>query len=257
MLIIISPAKTLDYTSKVPIDERTEPVFIADANRLARRMRELSAQDISRLMSVSAKLGELNYARYQNWETRACPDTARQAIFAFRGDVYTGLDAASFSKDDLSFAQKRLRILSGLYGVLRPFDMMQAYRLEMGARLAVGKAGNLYEFWGARVTETLNDDLAASGRPVLVNLASREYSSVVLPERVKAPVIAPVFKEKRGGAYKIISFNAKKARGLMSRFIIRNRLTDADDLKQFSQAGYRYNEQSSTPNEWWFTREAA
>lgn len=257
MLIIISPAKTLDYESTIPTNTCTRPLFADSANQLARRLKKLSGADISQLMGVSSKLGVLNSERYRNWKTTPTADNARQAIFAFKGDVYAGMGVPDFSKRDLQFAQKHLRILSGLYGILRPLDIMQPYRLEMGTKFPVDGAKNLYEFWGNRIVDYLNEELAQSKGAALVNLASNEYSAAAHLDDVRAPVITPVFKEKRNGAYKIISFNAKKARGMMSRFVMKNRLTDAEDLKQFCEAGYRYNERMSDDSKWLFTREGA
>ena len=258
MIAVISPAKTLDFETPTPVDETTKPKFLSDANALARRLKDLSAEQLCELMGVSAKLGELNYMRYRDWESAPKPARSarsRQAVFAFKGDVYAGLDVASLSRDDLDFAQDHLRMLSGLYGVLRPFDLMQAYRLEMGTSFKTDKGDNLYQYWGGRITKSLNEDLGRDGEPVLVNLASQEYFGAVRPKDIKARVITPVFKERRNGALKIISFNAKKARGMMSRHLIQERLDDPEGLKSFDAAGYRYHPDGSSGDEWLFVRE--
>jgi cytoplasmic iron level regulating protein YaaA (DUF328/UPF0246 family) len=201
-------------------------------------------------MSVSSKLGELNHERFANWHTPFTPENAKQALFAFRGDVYLGLDADRFSAADITFAQKHLRILSGLYGVLRPLDLMQPYRLEMGRKFASGKANSLYEFWGERLTQFLNDELAQhKGKSrVLVNLASNEYFNSIKPKALDASIITPVFKDFSGGKYKIVSFYAKKARGEMAAYIIQNRLKDPEALLNFDVNGYAFSAADSTPD---------
>ncbi len=256
MIIVISPAKKLDYESSLPSVACTEPGFMKEANQLACAMRKLEAESISQLMNISPALGQLNYRRFQHWKTKAGPAEARPAVFAFRGDVYVGLDADTLSEDDLAFAQRHLRVLSGLYGVLRPLDRIQAHRLEMGTRFAIGKAENLYQFWGDSITECLNNDLqGADNTPAaLINLASQEYFSSVRPDSIDAPIITPVFKEYRKGALRVISFNAKRARGMMARFIIRHRLTDPEALKTFSDGDYCYDPDLSGANEWLFRR---
>jgi len=213
-------------------------------------LRKLSPDDISELMSVSSKLGELNHERFANWHTPFTPENAKQALFAFKGDVYLGLDADRFSAADITFAQKHLRILSGLYGVLRPLDLMQPYRLEMGRKFASGKANSLYEFWGERLTQFLNDELAQhKGKSrVLVNLASNEYFNSIKPKALDASIITPVFKDFSGGKYKIVSFYAKKARGEMAAYIIQNRLKDPEALLNFDVNGYAFSAADSTPD---------
>jgi cytoplasmic iron level regulating protein YaaA (DUF328/UPF0246 family) len=199
---------------------------------------------------VSSKLGELNHERFANWHTPFTPENAKQALFAFKGDVYLGLDADRFSAADITFAQKHLRILSGLYGVLRPLDLMQPYRLEMGRKFASGKANSLYEFWGERLTQFLNDELAQhKGKSrVLINLASNEYFNSIKPKALDASIITPVFKDFSGGKYKIVSFYAKKARGEMAAYIIQNRLKDPEALLNFDVNGYAFSAADSTPD---------
>jgi len=192
-----------------------------------------------------------------NWSTPFAPNNAKQALFAFRGDVYTGLDADSFGAGDVTFAQKHLRILSGLYGVLKPLDLMQPYRLEMGTALPNRQGKNLYEFWDARITGALNSEIESSRAPALINLASGEYFKAVHPKALAAPVITPIFKERKGDDYKIVSFFAKKARGLMAAYIIKNRLRKTVAIKDFAEEGYRYNPRLSSGNDWVFTRETA
>ncbi len=206
-------------------------------------------------MKISDKLATLNANRFAEFSTPFTPDNARQALFAFNGDVYTGLDAQSLSEDDIAYAQQHLRILSGLYGVLRPLDLMQAYRLEMGTKLANSRGKNLYEYWGDTVTTEINKALAAQGDNVLVNLASNEYFKSVKPKQVDGMIITPVFKDKKNGQYKIISFFAKKARGLMARYILQNKVEDVAGLKAFDTAGYYFSEEQSTETELVFLRE--
>lgn len=257
MLMVISPAKTLDYDSPLITDQATQPRFLGDSQELIDVLKEKSPQDIAELMSLSDKLSTLNVARYGSWTRKATPANARQALLAFKGDVYTGLAVEDFSEDDLAFAQQHLRMLSGLYGVLRPLDLMQPYRLEMGTRLANPRGKDLYSFWGDRISESLNKDLQAQGDDVLLNLASQEYFGAVRPAALKARVIEAVFKDLKNGQYKIISFHAKKARGLMARYVIKERLTDSEGLKDFTLGGYRFDAPSSDPNRLVFLRDQA
>ena len=257
MLIVISPAKTLDFESPLKTQKFTQPDFIEHSKALVEELRDLSPEDISELMNVSPKIGELNFSRYLNWQSPFTPDNARQAVYAFKGDVYTGLEVESFKAADLNFAQKHLRILSGLYGALRPLDLMQAYRLEMGTRFANQKGKNLYEFWGGQVTESLNVALAEQKDQVLINLASNEYFKVVKKPLLTAEIITPVFKDYKNGQYKVISFFAKKARGYMTAYIIKNRLSTVAELKAFDVAGYGFDESLSNGNELVFTRKQA
>jgi cytoplasmic iron level regulating protein YaaA (DUF328/UPF0246 family) len=257
MLSVISPAKTLDFDSPPATRKTTQPRLLERSAQLVADARELSPEDIRELMGVSEPLAELNHRRFMNWAVPFSLDNARQALFAFRGDVYTGLDADSLDSTQIAFAQQHLRILSGLYGVLRPLDLMQPYRLEMGLKFANSGGNNLYEFWGESIAGELKRDLRKSGSPILVNLASNEYFKAVQPRVLDAQIITPVFKDLRDGKYRIISFFAKKARGQMARFIIEKQINDPVDLKKFSAGGYRYNRAESTARELVFTRDAA
>ena len=256
MLIVISPAKTLDFSASSTAPKATKPVLLNESADLVNDLRDYSPDDLVSLMGISHKLGELNNQRYLNWSMPFTKDNAKQALLAFRGDVYTGLDADSFSHDDFEFAQQHLRILSGLYGVLRPLDLIQPYRLEMGTRLKNQRGANLYDFWGDKPTHLINKQLKALDSSCLVNLASNEYFKSINSKAVSAPIITPVFKDYKNGDYKIISFFAKKARGLMSAYIIKNQITDPALLKQFSVDGYKYDKAASSPSEWVFLRKA-
>ncbi|HGH5990842.1 peroxide stress protein YaaA [Morganella morganii] len=254
MLLTISPAKTLDYDSPLATERHTQPELLTQSEALMETCRKLTPADIGSLMHISDKLAGLNAARFGEWQPDFTPDNARQAILAFKGDVYTGMQAETFSEADFDFAQQHLRMLSGLYGVLRPLDLMQPYRLEMGTKLANPRGKDLYAFWGDIITENLNQALAAQGDNVLVNLASDEYFKAVKPEKLNAVIIKPVFLDEKNGKYKVISFYAKKARGLMSRFIIQNRLTQPSQLTEFNLDGYRFDESQSGERELVFTR---
>jgi len=255
MLTVISPAKTLDYDTP-PVTQRfTLPQFLDDAQALIVQLRELSPAQISELMHLSDKLAGLNAARFGSWTPDFTPANAKQALLAFKGDVYTGLDAQSLSEDDFSHAQYHLRMLSGLYGLLRPLDLMQPYRLEMGTKLANARGKDLYAFWGTRISEWLNKALADQGDDLLLNLASNEYFSAVKRSALQARVINVDFKDLKNGQYKIISFYAKKARGLMSRFVIQERINDPERLKQFDVQGYRYSAEQSKPDHLVFLRD--
>jgi len=257
MLMVISPAKKLDYETPVAFTDSSQPQFLPQAQDLIDQIKPLAPHDISSLMHISDALGQLNYDRFQNWSTPFTSDNARMALFAFKGDVYQGIEAETFSEADLAFAQGHLRILSGLYGLLRPQDLMQAYRLEMGTKFQNSKGKDLYEFWGGQITEALNQDLSANKSEYLVNLASNEYFKSVKKRDLNVPIITPIFKDNKNGQYKIISFYAKKARGLMAAFIIKNRIENVEDLKAFNEQGYVYNEALSKGNDWVFTRESA
>lgn len=254
MLTLVSPAKTLDYESPLATDTYTQPRFTEQSQQLIETLRQLSVQDVAELMKLSDKLASLNVARYQSWEPKHTPDNARPAVLAFKGDVYTGLDAESFSEADFSFAQQHLRILSGLYGVLRPLDLLEPYRLEMGTRLKTASGDNLYQFWGDRITAALNEELKTSD-DVVVNLASNEYFKAVQPKALNARLITPVFKDFKNGQYKIISFYAKKARGLMSRYIIQNRIDAPEAIKAFDLEGYYFSPEQSKGDTWVFLRD--
>lgn len=254
MLLVVSPAKNLDYESPLATQTFSQPELLAESELLIERCLKLSPADIGSLMSISDKLAGLNAARFGAWQQPFTPDNARQAVLAFNGDVYTGLDAASFSEDDFAFAQDHMRILSGLYGLLKPLDLMQAYRLEMGTKLDNVRGKNLYEFWGSIITELLNKAIAEQGDKILVNLASNEYFKAVKKKELDADIITPAFKDWKNGQYKMISFFAKKARGLMARYIIQNQLTDVEQLKGFDLGGYQFNDELTKGNDWVFTR---
>lgn len=254
MLILISPAKTLDYQSPLTTTRYTLPELLDNAQQLIHEARKLTPPQISSLMRISDKLAGINAARFHDWQPNFTPENARQAILAFKGDVYTGLQAETFSEDDFDFAQQHLRMLSGLYGVLRPLDLMQPYRLEMGIRLENARGKDLYQFWGDIITNKLNEALAAQGDNVVINLASDEYFKSVKPKKLNAEIIKPVFLDEKNGKFKIISFYAKKARGLMSRFIIENRLTKPEQLTGFNSEGYFFDEASSSNGELVFKR---
>jgi len=255
MLIVLSPAKTLDYENPPGTRKSTQPALLDQAEALVSDARQLSPQQISKLMGVSDRIADLNHQRFMNWGKPFTLDNAKQALLAFKGDVYTGLDADTLNNDDLAFAQQHLRILSGLYGVLRPLDLMQPYRLEMGLKFNNSGGKNLYEFWGEDITAVLNKQLKTLKSEVLVNLASNEYFKAVKPGALNAEVITPVFKDLKGGKYRVVSFFAKKARGQMARYAIDKRLEDVADLKKFRTGGYRYNKAESTAREWVFTRD--
>lgn len=254
MLLVVSPAKKLDFETPLVTDEFSQSTLLAHSEILIAQCMKLSPAQIASLMKLSDKLAGLNAARFGEWSLPFTPSNARQAILAFNGDVYTGLDANSFSDADFSFAQQHFRILSGLYGLLKPLDLMQAYRLEMGTKLDNDRGSNLYQFWGDIITNELNQALAEQGDKVLINLASNEYFKAVKKKTLNADVITPQFKDWKNGQYKIISFFAKKARGLMARYIIQNQLTNIEQLKAFDLAGYQYNADLTQGNDLVFTR---
>lgn len=254
MLILISPAKTLDYQSELTTKRFTQPALLEHSQQLIREARKLSAPHIKALMGISDKLADLNATRFHDWHPDFTPDNARQAILAFKGDVYTGLQAETFSEADFDFAQQHLRMLSGLYGVLRPLDLMQPYRLEMGIRLENPRGKDLYQFWGDEITNTLNAALEAQGDDVVINLASDEYFRSVKPKALAGRIIKPVFLDEKNGKFKVISFYAKKARGLMSRYIIENRLSKPEQLTGFDSEGYFFDAENSSAEELVFKR---
>ena len=255
MLILISPAKTLDYQSPLATTRYTQPELLEYSQELISIARQLTAPQIGKLMSISDKLADLNATRFHDWHPDFTPQNARQAILAFKGDVYTGLQAETLTEDDFDFAQRHLRMLSGLYGVLRPLDLMQPYRLEMGTKLANARGANLYEFWGERISGWLNEALAAQGDDILLNLASNEYFGAVKRKALNARIIDTEFKDLKNGQYKIISFYAKKARGLMARYVIKERIRDPEQLKAFDYQGYRYSAEQSKPDSLVFLRD--
>ncbi|MBW1251494.1 peroxide stress protein YaaA [Pantoea allii] len=254
MLMVISPAKTLDYESPLATQRFTQPALLEKSQQLIKIARKLSPAQVASLMSISDKLAHLNAERFNSWQPDFSLENARQAILAFKGDVYTGLQAETFSEKDFDFAQDHLRMLSGLYGLLRPLDLMQPYRLEMGIKLANPAGQDLYSFWGDLLTEKLNDALASQGDDVLINLASDEYFKAIKPKKLQARLIKPVFLDEKNGKFKVISFYAKKARGLMSRYIIQHRLTKPEQLTRFDVDGYAFAADESRENELVFKR---
>ena len=254
MLLVVSPAKKLDFESPLATTQTSQASLLEHSEILIERCVKLSPDQIASLMKLSDKLAGLNAARFGEWSQPFTSENARPAVLAFNGDVYSGLDAASFSGDDFDFAQKHFRILSGLYGLLRPLDLMQAYRLEMGTKLDNIRGSNLYQFWGDIITDELNKALVEQKDDVLINLASNEYFKAVKKKSLNAIIITPQFKDWKNDQYKMISFFAKKARGLMARYIIQNQLTDVEQLKNFDLAGYQYNSDLTQGNELVFTR---
>lgn len=253
MLIVISPAKRLDFTEPDADLPATQPRFADDTAALIKSARRQTRVDLRRLMGLSEDLAKLNHTRFRDFDETAT-DKGVQAVMAFAGDVYQGLEARRFDRAQLDWAQDHLRILSGLYGLLRPLDRIQPYRLEMGTRLRTRRGAGLYDFWDDRISRLLNADAAGHPHPVLINLASQEYFGAVDAKALTLPVITPQFREEKDGESRIISFFAKKARGVMSRFIIENRIEDPNHLKDFDRDGYRFNAAASTKDEWIFTR---
>jgi cytoplasmic iron level regulating protein YaaA (DUF328/UPF0246 family) len=254
MLIVISPAKTLNMEAEAPSDFHTTPKYLEKSQQLINTLKKKSIKKLEDLMGISTQLAQLNYERFQQWQYPYQPEEAKQAIFAFRGDVYTGLDIDTFSIDQLNYAQDHLRILSGLYGVLKPMDLILPYRLEMGTHLSIGRMKNLYEFWGQLITVDIKTALVSQNDDILINLASNEYYKSIDKKKLNAQIITPVFKDFKNGQYKMISFFAKKARGMMSRFILQNKLTKIEDLKHFEEDGYFFNDKLSTETSPTFTR---
>ncbi|MCP3902772.1 MAG: peroxide stress protein YaaA [Planctomycetes bacterium] len=254
MLTVISPAKKLDLTRSAATPRATQPRLLDDAAPIVDHLRRAGPAKIAKLMGISDDLAKLNAQRFRDWHVPFTSGNARKAILAFDGDVYANLDRDAFSKEDFAFAQKHLRILSGLYGLLRPLDLIQAYRLEMGTALKVKRTEDLYDYWGGSVTRLLRADLRRAGEPVLVNLASDEYFRVVRHGDLDARVITPVFKERRNGGYKVIAFEAKRARGAMFDFIVRERIDDPEGLRRFRGRDYRYSSKLSSGDTWVFAR---
>jgi len=255
MLIVLSPAKTLDYSID-PKSNHTAPQFLSQSSKLIKTLKEKEPKDIASLMGLSDKLASLNFDRYQSWKaSKVVSNNTKPSMLVFKGDVYQGLDAENFNSNELKFAQKHLRILSGLYGILRPMDVIKPYRLEMGTKLQTPKGKNLYEFWGNAIQENVLDDLGSQKSDLLINLASKEYFSVLgkMPEYVN--VISPVFKDYKNGKHKIISFYAKRARGLMAKWIIQQKVKDFEKLSDFNLDGYYYSEKESTSTEPVFLRD--
>jgi len=254
--MLVSPAKSLDMQASYPTLPISDIRFLNESVELINQLQHLNPEEIGKLMGISEKLAELNYQRFQDW----LPQDAREAcpaLFAFKGDVYQGIAVDEFQADELEYAQKNLRILSGLYGLLRPFDSMQAYRLEMGTKFKNAKGANLYAFWGSKITELLKQDMTDNQSTELVNLASNEYFKAVKTKEIAHKIITPVFKDYKNGKYKIISFYAKKARGLMVAFAVKNKIQHAEHLKAFNTSGYCFSTESSTETEWVFLRKLA
>jgi len=254
MLIVISPSKTLDFEKPITNQSYTQPEFVKEASVLIKPLRKLSVDQLIKLMGISPKLAQLNQERFYLWRPEFTPGTSRQALFAFRGDVYTGLDADTLLVSDIDTAQKCLRILSGLYGLLRPLDLIRPYRLEMGIALSVGKNRNLYEFWQKKITTKIREDLDKSGSNLLINLASVEYFKAIDPKKLKAEIVTPEFREAKEGTYKMVSFFAKKARGMMTRFILQNGINSEEQLQAFGSDGYCFNNRLSEKRRPVFTR---
>jgi len=254
MLLVLSPAKKLDYDSPVRTTLHSQPQFVKQAAGLIDVLKEKSASEIADLMKLSDALAKLNVERYAAWKPKFTQTNSRQAALAFNGDVYEGLDAPSLSDDQLQWAQEHVAILSGLYGVLRPLDLMQPYRLEMGTRLATGKGKTLYDYWGAQIAQYLNKRLEGQAEPLVLNLASEEYFKAVDLDTLKAKVMQCVFQDYKNGAWKVISFHAKRARGLMARYVIEHRINDVKALQAFASEGYAYAAAESTADKLVFRR---
>lgn len=254
MILIISPSKTQDFKSR-PYPRFTVPVMLEQSQQLIDALKDLNPQQIAGLMGVSDKLAQLNWQRFQDFTVPFDLENAKQALLVFKGDVFSPIDVEAYTDEDFSFAQDHVRILSGLYGILKPLDLMQAYRLEMGIKSGFANAMNLYEFWGTRLTEALNKDLAHQSQAVLVNLASDEYYKVIQPQKITAPVLKVSFKENKSGTYKVVAIHAKRARGLMINFVVTNRIENVQDLKKFDLEGYQFRNDLSEDREWVFCRD--
>lgn len=255
MLAILSPAKTLDFSPQQLVSRKTKPAFLQDSEELIGVVGKLSPRQLSATMGISPKLAELNHERFQRWEVPFPKGEAKQALLAFKGDVYQGFELDRYQEADWAFAQDHLRILSGLYGLLRPLDLILPYRLEMGTNLKTARGKDLYEFWGDRLTEGLNKAIKKQGDAVVVNLASQEYFGAIQPREVKGRIITPVFKDMKNGKLKVISFYAKRARGMMADYIVRHRLCEVEELKGFDTAGYGFDAALSDENTLVFTRD--
>ncbi len=255
MHIIISPAKSLDFEKQIPQTKNTDIRFASEADKIVEVLKKYKKEDLTSLMKISSSLAQLNHHRYQVWSYPFNESEIRPALFAFKGEVYTGIDALSMSAKEIAFANKKLRVLSGLYGLLRPLDNIMPYRLEMGTKLIIGKSKNLYEFWGDEITKLLQADMDNDDSDTLINLASSEYFKVINKNVFDKRIVSPVFKDWKNGEYKVISFYAKKARGLMTRFIIQNEISNADDLIAFSDEGYYYKASLSTDDQPVFVRD--
>ena len=257
MIIVVSPAKTLDFENPAHTQKSSKAPLLSESHHLMDFCRQQTSEDLQNLMKISEKLALLNVERFQQWNQSHSKSNAKQALFAFRGDVYTGLDADTFDQQDIDFAQQHFRILSGLYGILRPLDLIQPYRLEMGTSLATDRGKNLYQFWGDKVTQQIIKSMKTMKSPSLVNLASNEYFKVIQSKNLPHPVITPVFKDYKNGQYKVISFLAKKARGMMSRFLIQNQIEKKEDITSFNAEGYRFYPKESSDTELVFKRKVS
>ena len=252
MLVVISPAKKLDENcDKNLVTNFTIPPYLEDSKKIIKSLRKYSTDKLSKLMNISEKISLLNYERYIKWSLPFTKKNAHPALLLFQGDVYKGISVGDFKKEDFIYAQKSLRILSGLYGILKPLDLIQPYRLEMGTQIKIGKHNDLYDFWGDEITKAINED---KNSDYLINLASVEYFKSINKEKLNAKLINITFKEKRNGSYKIIGINAKKARGLMSRYIIKKKISNPMNLKKFKEENYSYNKNLSSDSDWVFTR---
>lgn len=256
MIYLLSPAKTLDYDSEVPSLRATKPRFLDDSAELAATMKKMTSADLEKLMGISSKLAELNAERFDDWRTDFSKPEAREAVLAFKGDVYQGLAVEDWKKEDFVTAQKSIRILSGLYGILRPLDLILPYRLEMGTKLKTKRGTNLYHFWGSQLTDSINKELKGD-KDAVINLASNEYFSAIKPKELKSPVTTPVFKDWKNGKYKVISFFAKKARGEMASWAVRNKIATPAGLRKFNGGGYKFDKELSDETSWVFTRKEA
>ncbi|MBE0640375.1 MAG: peroxide stress protein YaaA [Bacteroidales bacterium] len=254
MLILLSPAKTLNFNIKPQTQSYTQPVFAEKSAELVIVLKRFSPSILQKLMSINPKLAELNVQRYLDWSLPFTPDNARQALLVFNGEVYNGLKAGTLTPDELDYAQNHLLILSGLYGALRPLDLIQPYRLEMGTKLKIGRKNDLYAFWGDQITGFINETLKNTGQKYVINLASDEYFDVIRTEKLNAEIITPQFKDFSNGSYKFITVFGKKARGMMARFIIQKKVEEVEQLKLFDEEGYYFNENLSKGNTWVFTR---
>ena len=254
MLMIISPAKTLDFETPVTTESYSIPDYLENSAELVEIMKKKSLQDLVNMMQVSQKIAELNVERFKSWKLPFSPDNSRQALLAFKGDVYTGLDTATLSEEDFDYAQSHLRILSGLYGVLKPLDLIQPYRLEMGTKFENAKGKNLYDFWSNQVTSNLNKNIKKHENKTIINCSSNEYFNVIDQKNLEGNILNTVFKEYRDGELKFISFNAKKARGLLAKFVINNKITRNKDLKDFDLENYKFDSSLSDDSTFVFTR---
>ncbi len=254
MLFLLSPAKSLDETTPAPLQMYTEPTLLTYSKKLIKQLQQFSPQEIASLMHLSDKLALLNFKRYTTFQTPFNTENAKQALFLFKGDVYEGVGAYHLSQKEISYIQNNTAILSGLYGLVRPLDLIQPYRLEMSTKLATHEGKNLYSFWGDVITNEVNRLAEKLKSQCVINLASTEYFKAVIPEKINFPIITPIFKDKKGGQYKIVSFYAKRARGLMVRFAAQNNIVDMQDLKNFDLEGYQFDEKNSTTDKWLFLR---